>query len=488
MDICVTSRMEEALTQLRTGGGDVLLLDLAHAEASRSAEAEGPAVLLAAAGGRREIDGLEVVPLDEVDAGSLFRTLRCATRRGESERQYRLMFDRHAIPMWVASDDNRFLEVNEAAVREFGWTREEMLSMTIRDIYPREGLAELDEAIAKGRPDFEVRGSGSAGIQKYRRKDGSTFLAEVTWTWIPFRGRSAALVHAANVTDRVKAEEKLREADEIWRSLLEHSTDIIFILDRDFRVISVNRTAGDIPAERMIGRVIFDFALPGRREAVRHLYEKALRSETALTYETMGYGSNGQTAHYETRIIPIRRDGETVRLMLLSADITGRKLSEEDRRAQGREWEVLASLGMKALAGAPMKEVLEEAMLRVAQVLDAPFCKVEEACAGGRLEPRAGHGWGTQAGEAPAARSLERAALASREAVVVVDFDDETRFARGPVFEAHGVLSGIAVAIPGTEGPWGVLGAYFGRRRGFAPHEAAFLGSLAKLVGALVKR
>src|SRR2546427_7801895 len=70
----------------------------------------------------------------------------------EVERRFRLLFDRNPAPFWVFDPDTlRFIEVNDAAVRQYGYSREEFLAMSILDIRPREGWDEVKGAIAKAR-------------------------------------------------------------------------------------------------------------------------------------------------------------------------------------------------------------------------------------------------------------------------------------------------------------------------------------------------
>jgi PAS domain-containing protein len=68
----------------------------------------------------------------------------------EVERRFRLLFDRNPAPFWVFDPDTlRFIEVNDAAVRQYGYSRDEFLAMSILDIRPREGWDEVRGAIQR---------------------------------------------------------------------------------------------------------------------------------------------------------------------------------------------------------------------------------------------------------------------------------------------------------------------------------------------------
>ena len=118
-----------------------------------------------------------------------------------SEKQYRLLFHGNPNPMWVFDLETlTFLEVNEAAVQHYGYSREEFLAMTITDIRPPEKAGER-KAIALASPS-------AASIWRHRRKDGSLIDVEVIWSPMAFRGRFAALTMAMDVTERRRVEHR----------------------------------------------------------------------------------------------------------------------------------------------------------------------------------------------------------------------------------------------------------------------------------------
>ena len=132
----------------------------------------------------------------------------------ETEERYRLLFDANPLPMWVY--DRRtlgFLAVNEAAVTHYGYSREEFLSMTIKDIRSPEDVQELLDKISS------ENGSNSAGTWKHQKKDGGLIDVEVISHRLLFGGTEAKLVLANDVTDRKRAEEALRHSEEQLRQV-----------------------------------------------------------------------------------------------------------------------------------------------------------------------------------------------------------------------------------------------------------------------------
>ncbi len=149
---------------------------------------------------------------------------------------YRLLFDRNPIPMWVFDCATlRFLAVNHAAVRQYGFTRREFLAMTIADIRPPECVPDLLDQIAK-----RAQGLQKPGHWKHRRKNGETFDVEIACHDLIFRGTEAMLVAASNITERIQAQQAAHHAEERYRSIFENAVIGIFQCTPDGRPLSVN--------------------------------------------------------------------------------------------------------------------------------------------------------------------------------------------------------------------------------------------------------
>src|SRR5688572_3150365 len=116
-----------------------------------------------------------------------------------------LLFDLTPIPLWVLDlEDLRFLAVNEATVRCFGWTREELLGMDAADVRDPSDMHVLRRVIAD-----VGDGPHRAGVLRYRAKDGREILADVTVHRMVYEGRPCLFTAAVDVTERRKSEERL---------------------------------------------------------------------------------------------------------------------------------------------------------------------------------------------------------------------------------------------------------------------------------------
>jgi PAS domain S-box-containing protein len=127
----------------------------------------------------------------------------------ESERRYRELFAGSPVPMMVYDRETlRYLAVNDAAVRRYGWTPEEFLSLSVYDIRPREQWPALDATLAVLAAD-PGGGARPRGSFRHLRKDGTLLDVEVTTQDVTFEGRPGRLVVVQDVTER---ERLLRDA------------------------------------------------------------------------------------------------------------------------------------------------------------------------------------------------------------------------------------------------------------------------------------
>ena len=154
---------------------------------------------------QRNITGVVLVFRDVTQRRSAQRQLE------ESESRYRLLFEANPQPMWVFDRSSlEFLAVNQAAIERYGYTREEFLSMTLRDIRPPEDVSEFLEHTRAS-----VSTPHTDGPWRHRRKDGTVLFVEIAAHPIQFGNTAATLVMASDVTERKRLEEELRQSQKL---------------------------------------------------------------------------------------------------------------------------------------------------------------------------------------------------------------------------------------------------------------------------------
>ena len=160
---------------------------------------------------------------DELTSLTLHKSILYSSERkkivsalAESEKKYSELFHLSPLPMYVFDIDNlSFLDVNEACIRHYGYTREEFLEMDLKSIRPPEEVPALEKGLLAGSPDPR---NNRPDIYKHRKKNGEVIQVDIQSNFIEFRGKNAKVTIATDVTERlnyIKAieaqNEKMRE-------------------------------------------------------------------------------------------------------------------------------------------------------------------------------------------------------------------------------------------------------------------------------------
>jgi diguanylate cyclase (GGDEF)-like protein/PAS domain S-box-containing protein len=136
----------------------------------------------------------------------------------ESEHRYRTLFEMNPLPMWVYDPDTlTFTAVNDAAVSHYGFSREEFMGMTIRDIRPPEEVPVMMEAL-NGLDERK-----GPRLFRHRKRNGTLIDVDVTSFEFVSGGRRARMVIAQDITERLRAEEVTRRSEERYRELFENA-------------------------------------------------------------------------------------------------------------------------------------------------------------------------------------------------------------------------------------------------------------------------
>jgi diguanylate cyclase (GGDEF)-like protein/PAS domain S-box-containing protein len=266
--------------------------------------------------------------VEDITAGK-----RAEEKLARSEEQYRVLFESNPNPMWVYDADTyAYLAVNKAAVRHYGYTRDEFLAMSILDVRPPESIPAVLENIA-ARPSAHR----DAGEWEHLKKDGTRIFVEISSQLIDFGGRAARLVLINDVTERKHAEAALRESEERYRELFENANDVIYTTDLSGRYVTVNPMVEKISGYTCeeIRRMTFaELIAPEYLELSRQMMARKLAGEEATTfYETEIVSKSGERVLLEVSSQLIYDDeGAPAGVQGIARDITTRKRAERALR------------------------------------------------------------------------------------------------------------------------------------------------------------
>ena len=124
-------------------------------------------------------------------------------------QRYRVLFERHPLPMWVFDEESmRFLSVNDAAQRIYGYSATEFSRMTLRDIRPPEDLPLLESRPWTNNKDSQL-------VTRHLTKAGQVLDVQIRAQPVPFQGRNARLALIENITGQRALEAQLRQSQKM---------------------------------------------------------------------------------------------------------------------------------------------------------------------------------------------------------------------------------------------------------------------------------
>jgi PAS domain S-box-containing protein len=237
-------------------------------------------------------------------------------------------------PMWIYDLETlAFLDVNDAAVQHYGYSQEEFLSMTIKDIRPSEDIPALLENISK-----VTKGLDIAGTWRHIKNDGTLIYVEIISHTLTFAGRRAEIVLAMDVTERKKAEEALYESETKFRRLTEAAFGGIAVTEKG-KFIEVSDQFATLFGYRrseLIGMYATDLIAP----EVRSEDTEKILSGYDKPYESLCLRKDGSTFPVEVCGKNYYSQGRELRVTAIR-DISEHKLTEETLRESEEKYKTL---------------------------------------------------------------------------------------------------------------------------------------------------
>jgi PAS domain S-box-containing protein len=276
-----------------------------------------------------------VVPITYQGRPAILGVCINITERKQAELEYKAIIQTTMDGFWLVDMQGRFLDVNNAYCQLIGYSRDELLKMSIPDIEaiekPEETAARIAKVMKVGGDRFETR---------HRCKDGRIVDVEVSVDYIDIGG-GRMFVFVRDISDRKQAEEALKDSRRRFRDMVNLLPQIVWEIDTEEHVAFLNRQgiqsygyASDESKEP------FDPALayvPEDRDRMKENTRRILNGEKLGGIEYTALRKDGSTFPVIVYAAPIIRGNKAVGLRGVTIDITERKQAEEAlRQSEGK--------------------------------------------------------------------------------------------------------------------------------------------------------
>jgi PAS domain S-box-containing protein len=247
----------------------------------------------------------------------------------ESGEQYRILIEQASDGIFIADGEGRYIDVNSAGCRLLGYSREEILQKTIRDLTktaPAQPL--LIDEVRQGKTILNER--------EMLRKDGTLVPVEISAKQMS-DGNMQGIVR--DITERKRAEEALHESEEKYRSLVTEMSDGIFATDVTGNLTYANpamaRMIGYKDPDQLMGRNFIEFVTPSMLNELVGYFTQAMETgqfRGKAIAEVLH--ANGPNRIIEVNSTAIKEGSSVVGTHNVARDITERKWAEDEIKKQ----------------------------------------------------------------------------------------------------------------------------------------------------------
>ena len=270
----------------------------------------------------------------------------------------RELFDNIADPVFIFDQETQhFLDCNQAAVEHYGYTLDDLRTMTPEQLHPPSERDVVEKNISD-------ESSTSPHCYTHFTKNGESLQVEIHTDEIDYGGRKAWISVVRDITKRKRAEAALTHERDLLRTLMDNTPDYIFFKDRESRVIRTNKThaqlLGVADPQQAVGKTDFDF-FP-QEEAQRFYNEEQRIMETGgpvIAREWQVPGRDGEIRWVSESKIPFSDEtGQITGLVGIARDITEHKRAEEAIHQAEQRYRAVAESAVTGIGIANREEAL----------------------------------------------------------------------------------------------------------------------------------
>jgi two-component system cell cycle sensor histidine kinase/response regulator CckA len=244
---------------------------------------------------------------------------------GRLDEDFRAVVEQAADGIFIASADGVYLQVNASGHRLLGFEPGELIGKKLTDVLAPEELPRAAESTSG-----LLKGEVHTRDWVMRRKDGTLMEVEITGQLLA-SSRMLGVVRDARPRKRI--ENQIRASEARLRSILETAPDIIMTVDRDGRILFLNRTLPPLSVSDVLGTICYDYVPAESRARVAEALDRAFSKGEHDEYEVRGPpGADGERVWSSVRVGPLIVGDRVLAATLCATDVTARR--KEEARTQ----------------------------------------------------------------------------------------------------------------------------------------------------------
>lgn len=279
-----------------------------------------------------EVQGVIAIIRDVTERKEANRKLK------ESEEKFRSYVENAPMGIFLSDEKGNYLEVNEAGCEMLGYSREEILDMSVPDIVPPEARESTMEGFKRLLNEGKVREE-----TPFLRKDGTEGYMVVKAVRLP---EKRVLAFTLDITEQKEAEKELRRSEKKFRSYVENAPVGITLSDSDGVILEANEAGVEMmghPREELIGEPFREFLTPDSVETAMETYKNLIETGEAKA-EIKFLQKDGSKRNILVNAIRISPD----RYLSYSLDVTKRKEAQRKLARNKARLETAMEIGSLA--------------------------------------------------------------------------------------------------------------------------------------------
>jgi len=273
--------------------------------------------------------------------------------KDKKDKEYIALFNHSPIPKWLYDIDTLdFILVNEAACALYGYTKKEFLALNVKDIRPKEYIADLEQALATALDDGSYP---NEIITCHRKKNGEEIQVKIEARYVNYKGKKVKLAYAIDLTEQLKFQRKLTETN----SKLELASQIAKLgyftvdlssmeiqwSDESYKIFEINPAEFELTVENIKNCFHPDDQLDFNSNIIAKFTENAV-----LENERRIQTPSGKTKWVLERQYIVKDENEKpIRLDGIFLDVTKRKLNEKDLLESNERFKIIAKATVEAI-------------------------------------------------------------------------------------------------------------------------------------------